>query len=67
MRQAARFWADARLAGAGGAPDNTIDGDVILAAQAHVAGAERHDTPIIATENVRHLRRFVEAREWRDF
>lgn len=66
MRQAAIFWADARKAGAGGAPDNTIDCDMILAAQAHIAGAERHDIPIVATENVRHLRRFVEARVWRD-
>jgi hypothetical protein len=33
---------------------------VILAAQAEEAGG------IVATDNVRHLSRFVDAREWRD-
>lgn len=60
MRQAAEFWAQARKAGKPTADDKALDGDVILAAQAHQVGA------VVATENVGHLSRFVDARNWKD-
>jgi predicted nucleic acid-binding protein len=65
MRRAAKMWADVRRAGLPTAAPGDIDWDVILAAQAievGLAGA----SPIVATTNVRHLGRFVDARRWRD-
>lgn len=46
------------------APD-ALDGDVILAAQALLVANEGNEV-IIATTNVGHLSRFVDAREWQD-
>lgn len=60
MIRAAEMWANARRAGMPTADDKELDGDVILAAQAEQAGAT------VATENVGHLSRFVDARAWRD-
>ena len=60
MLRAAETWAEARRTGMPTADNKELDGDVILAAQAEQAGA------IVATENVGHLSRFVEARVWRD-
>lgn len=63
MRQAAAFWADARNARRQTADDKTLDGDVILAAQAAtlpVPGV------VIATTNVGHLSRFAPAAVWRE-
>jgi predicted nucleic acid-binding protein len=60
MRRAAELWAIARRSGQPTADRHALDGDVILAAQAEEAGA------IVATDNVRHLARFVDARVWRD-
>jgi len=60
MLRAAEIWANARRAGMPTADDQGLDGDVILAAQAEQAGAT------VATENVGHLSRFVDARAWRD-
>ena len=42
-----------------------LDGDVILAAQGLLVG-EGGEEVVIATTNVGHLSRFVDAREWRD-
>ena len=61
MRQAARLWATARQSGRPTASDNTIDGDVILAAQA--LSLDVSDL-VIATTNVGHLSRFVPAQLW---
>ncbi len=61
MRQAARFWAQARQQGQPTAADNTIDCDMILIAQAVTLGEPNF---IIATTNVRHLARFVPADKW---
>jgi predicted nucleic acid-binding protein len=60
MHRAAELWAIARRSGQPTADRHALDGDVILAAQAEEAGG------IVATDNVRHLARFVDAREWRD-
>jgi len=60
MMKAAEFWAEARKQGKPrGAPD-ALDGDAILAAQAHEAGG------VIATENVGHFSWFVQAKHWRE-
>jgi predicted nucleic acid-binding protein len=61
MRRAAELWAQARQQGQPTAGDNTIDGDMILAAQALTIG-DPH--VIVATTNVGHLSRFVPADLW---
>ena len=63
MRQAAKYWADARQQGRPTADDKALDGDVILAAQA--ATLNQTDV-IIATTNVKHLSLFTEAMLWSD-
>lgn len=63
MRQAAVFWARARQEGQPTAGDRTIDGDMILAAQATTLGA---GSEVIATTNVGHLGRFVAADLWQN-
>jgi predicted nucleic acid-binding protein len=60
MLRAAELWAQARNRGAPTAPPEALDVDVILAAQAELAGAT------VATENVGHLSLFVPAMHWRD-
>jgi predicted nucleic acid-binding protein len=57
---AAQLWAIARQQGYPTAGDAALDADVLIAAQAQLIGA------IVVTENATHLRRFVEARHWRD-
>ena len=63
MRQAAAFWAEARQRGRPTADDKALDGDVILAAQ--VATLESSNG-VVATTNVGHLSRYVQAALWRD-
>ncbi len=63
MRQAAKYWADARQQGRPTANDKALDGDVILAAQ---AATLNRTNVVIATTNVRHLSRFVHAMLWSD-
>jgi predicted nucleic acid-binding protein len=60
MLMAAELWAQARKRGVPAADSKALDGDVILAAQAIQVGG------VVATENVGHLSRFVEAKSWRD-
>ena len=55
---AARFWAQTRRAHRPTTSPEALDGDVILAAQAALAGG------IVATENVGHLASLVDARRW---
>jgi predicted nucleic acid-binding protein len=63
MRQAAQLWAQARQQGQPTAGDNTIDGDMILAAQAMTLSVS---DIVIATTNVGHLSRFVAAELWQN-
>lgn len=63
MRQAALFWAQARQQGQPTAGDKTIDADMILVAQAITLGVS---DVVIATTNVGHLSRFVQADLWRN-
>lgn len=65
MQKAAEFWADARRRGLPTAPDPSLDGDVILAAQAVVL-AEETSSALVVTDNVGHLSQFVTARRWED-
>jgi predicted nucleic acid-binding protein len=58
MLKAAELWADARRRGVPTADPKELDADAILAAQALAVGG------VVVTENVGHLARFVEARDW---
>ena len=60
MLKAAELWAEARRSGMPTADRKELDCDVILAAQALAING------IVATENVGHLSRFVDAKHWRD-
>lgn len=60
MLKAAELWAQARRSGVPTADPKALDCDVILAAQALTVQG------MVATENVGHLSRFVEARHWRE-
>jgi len=60
MLLAADLWAEARFQGIPTTDEKSLDGDVILAAQARQADAA------VVTQNVRHLSRFVKAYRWQD-
>lgn len=64
-RRAAELWAQARTFGWPTAADAALDGDMLLAALALTAAenANGHEV-IVATTNVGHLARFVEAQSW---
>ena len=67
MLKAAEFRADARQKGLPTAPETALDADVILAAQAILPNDEgKSADATIATDNIGHLSRFVQARRWRD-
>jgi predicted nucleic acid-binding protein len=66
MLRAAGFWAAARRRGRPSAPAESLDADVILAAQAVTYAVAADDRLTVATTNVRHLELFVDARHWRD-
>jgi predicted nucleic acid-binding protein len=63
MLLAAKFWADARKMGKPTADSQSLDGDVILSAQAKIEELKGNRV-IIVTTNTKHLSLFVEAREW---
>ena len=59
MLRAAELWTQVRQQGYPTADLQALDGDVILAAQARALQA------VVATDNVGHLARLIEARLWR--
>jgi hypothetical protein len=63
LREAASLWAIARQQGRPTAVDAALDIDVIFAAQAKGIERDGHEVGI-ATTNVAHLARFVDARRW---
>ncbi len=63
MRQAAKLWAQARQQGQPTSGDQTIDGDMILVAQALTFGVAN---VVIATTNIGHLSRFIAAELWQN-
>ncbi len=69
LRQAPDFWASARRHGIPTVDRFALDADVILAAQAETLNPSEWGQPgapvVIATTNVGHLSRFVDARLWR--
>jgi len=65
MRRAAQLWAQARNEGRPTAPKEALDADVILAAQA-LSLTSAGEPVAVATTNVGHLARFVDARSWHD-
>jgi predicted nucleic acid-binding protein len=60
MLAAAAIWAQARRTGDLTTGDTAFDRDVILSAQAVVAGA------IVVSDKVGHLSRFIQVKNWRD-
>ena len=63
VRLAAELWSDSRQRGLSTAPPDAIDADVILAAQALTSGIPPSDF-VVATSNLGHLSRFVNAELW---
>jgi len=63
MLQAAQLWAQARQQGQPTAGDKTIDGDMILVAQAMTLAIL---DVVIATTNVGHLSKFIAAELWQN-
>jgi predicted nucleic acid-binding protein len=65
MRLAAGLWASARKEGRPTASMEALDADVILAAP--VLSLDSGERPaVVATTNVGHLARFIDARTWRE-
>lgn len=65
FRRAAELWAEARNRGTPTAADPSLDGDVILAAQALELVTVDPDT-VVVTTNPKHLVLYVRALHWRD-
>jgi predicted nucleic acid-binding protein len=61
MRLAAKLWAQTRVRGLSRGPEDRLDVDVILAAQAEQAGGQ------IITTNEKHFRDIADVFDWRSF
>lgn len=64
IRRAAEYWATVRNEHRPTAGELDLDADMILAAQVNLFPAA--EQVLVATTNVKHLIRFVNAREWQD-
>ncbi len=64
LRQAAVFWASLRQLGLPTSDVDSLDGDVILAAQSLHLSVQGNEV-VIATTNVKHLERLVPAQFWK--
>jgi predicted nucleic acid-binding protein len=62
---AAWLWGEARRVGRPGGDPQSLDADVILAAQA-ILSAGSGDSLTVATTNPKHFRLFVAAERWED-
>jgi predicted nucleic acid-binding protein len=65
MQCAADYWGRMRKQGTPTAAPDSLDGDMILAAQANIS-ASANNPSIIVTDNVGDLERVGDARRWRD-
>lgn len=65
MLKAAELWAQARQVGKQTASDQSLDADMILAAQVLLL-IESGDEAVVATSNPKHLSLFVPAARWQD-
>ena len=65
MIRAAELWAELRRTGLPTAAPGSLDGDCILAAQAQMAVGPG-DVVTVASDNVKHLGRMVNAQPWED-
>jgi predicted nucleic acid-binding protein len=65
MRRAAELWAETRNKGYPTAHPMALDGDVLVAAAALTFGLPT-GTYTVATDNTKHLTRYVDADEWRN-
>ena len=64
MRRAAELWAELRGVGQPTAADHALDADCILAAQAQLRGEADARPVVVATTNLKHLSRMVDAKLW---
>lgn len=65
MRKASELWAISQSEGIPTADPKTIDADVIIAAQCQLIQSENPGQSLtVATINVKHLSRFVDAQNW---
>ena len=67
MLHAAQLWAISRSQGTPTADQKNIDADVIIAAQCQLFQQENlGQNLVVATTNVKHLTRFIQAQKWQD-
>ena len=66
MLKASEIWAQLRKQGQPTAAPGSLDGDVILAAQALLSAEANGLDPLVATDNIGHLGRMISCADWRD-
>jgi predicted nucleic acid-binding protein len=67
LKKAAQLWAQIRIQGLPTADSKNIDADIIIAATCQIIQEEYPGQKlIVATSNVKHLSRFLEAKQWQE-
>lgn len=66
MRKAAELWAWARKTNQSTAAADRIDIDVILAAQAVIVALETGEKTVVATNNIKDIKRYTDAEKWQN-